>query len=253
MGSNWKDYLGSWKAPLFSVVERWAVRIGDHQAAVSQFTRERIQEASDITQEQMPVIPNGVPIGRLQSIRQEFRTPLGEGPAFVFAGRLHANKRLPLMLDALAHLELGRPRPWFRIIGDGPSRRDLQERVRELGLDEEVEFTGTLESTGEVWRHMAECDVAVQPSSREGFGMFPLEAMALGLPVIFWSSDGSAVGEIVRTGLEGMRVENQKPHAFRPCLEAVRSDYTRFSERAVERAARFDWKRITHLFEDLVA
>ena len=253
MGPAWDDYVTSWKAPIFAAIERWATRIGDLQAAVSEFTRDRLKEAVGMVEAQMPVIPNGIPSGRLQTIRRESGTPFGQGPAFVFVGRLHANKRIHLMLDALAELDMQRPYPWFRIIGAGPSEEILQERVRQLGLGSHVEFTGRIESVQKVWRLMAECDVAVQPSRREGFGMFPLEAMALGLPVIFWSAEGSAIDEVVRTGVEGMRIQGDDPRAFRACLKEIRSDYVAFSDRALERARRFDWKRATSSFEELIA
>ena len=64
-------------------------------------------------------------------------------------------------------------------------------------------FRGRVASDRDLWAASSRSQVAVQPSEREGFGLFPLEAMAMGLPVVYCESSESAVGELVRPGSEG--------------------------------------------------
>lgn len=251
MGSAWAEYQTRWNAPFFSAVERQAASIGDIRVAVSEFTRDRLLQAADPGATEIPIVPNGIPGDRLEAVRREFGTAYGKGPVFVFAGRLHANKRVHLVMEGLAEMEFERAKPWFRVIGDGPVRGRLEKRAAQLGLEDVVEFTGEFEAVEDVWRQMAECDFAVQPSSREGFGMFPLEAMALGLPIIFWRSEASAVSEVVQNGTGGIQVNGVRD--LRKGLNQLVKCYGHFRQSALKRSEQYHWKEIVRKFEQEVA
>jgi glycosyltransferase involved in cell wall biosynthesis len=253
MADAWKAYVGGWKAPVCAAIERASVDFGDLNVAVSEFTRARMSAGSARSHEPVPIVPNGIPADRLAEIRTAHGTPPGCGPAFVFAGRLHADKRVHLVLESLADLNLDRPKPWFRVIGDGPALGALEGRARELGLGDAVEFTGKVDDIEDVWCSMAECDFAVQPSSREGFGMFPLEAMGLGLPVILWPAAHSAVEELVRPGREGIRLHNDRELAG---AQRVPFDdpeeYEKLREGAIQRASAYRWDDKAAALEELL-
>jgi len=67
------------------------------------------------------------------------------------------------------------------IVGDGPQRAALESTTRELGLQGQVEFTGTRDDTADLMRTF---DVFVLASMNEGISNTILEAMATGLPVL---------------------------------------------------------------------
>jgi sugar transferase (PEP-CTERM/EpsH1 system associated) len=67
------------------------------------------------------------------------------------------------------------------IVGDGPQRAALESMTRELGLQGQVEFTGTRDDTADLMRTF---DVFVLASMNEGISNTILEAMATGLPVL---------------------------------------------------------------------
>jgi len=105
-----------------------------------------------------------------------------------------------------------------------------------------VRFTGKLPSH-ELWRAMGGARVAVQPSSQDSFGMFPLEAMAAGLPVVYCRAPGSAVSELVRDGVEGCAVEPDV-EALAAALARLLDDEAaraRLAAAARARAAEYDW------------
>ncbi|HEV2058972.1 MAG TPA: glycosyltransferase, partial [Solirubrobacteraceae bacterium] len=56
-------------------------------------------------------------------------------------------------------------------------------RARELGVSEHVRVVGTV-SPAELERHYRAADVFAFPSTKEGFGLVALEALAAGLPVV---------------------------------------------------------------------
>ena len=87
------------------------------------------------------------------------------------------------------------------VVGDGPVRPAFERYLRRHGLDSWVEVPGRLERT-EVAARLADADVFVAPADLESFGIAPLEARALGLPVV--GSRRSGLTEYVRDGREGL-------------------------------------------------
>src|SRR5262249_40385897 len=95
---------------------------------------------------------------------------------------------------------------------------------------------------------------------REGFGLFPLEAMAVGLPVVYSLSPESAVGELVRDGVEGIAVAPSDPARLAAVLArllAEPEEERRLARQAVARPAAYDWSEIAASAEaicrDLIA
>lgn len=204
-GRYWREYLGArgrltW--PAFAAIERWTAGLGTAVAASSRLTADRVARWRGT---QVPVLPIGVPVASVRSAAEEAEE---SGPPLLYAGRLQPEKRIDLLLRSVASLaRSGFEGPLLRVVGDGPDRERLEALVHELGIGRSVELVGRVPTTRDVWRLMGSARVAVQPSSREGYGMFPLEAMAAGLPVVYCESEESAVGELVRDGLEGIRAD----------------------------------------------
>src|SRR5262249_28743806 len=137
------------------------------------------------------------------------------------------------------------------IFGDGPERTRLERLSAELGLASRVRFRGHVTDIGTVWEAFGACRVAVQPSAREGFGLFPLEAMAAGLPVVYCDSPESAVGERAREGREGVRCPAEPAALARALADATGARWADMSEAARGRAREYDWATITPRFEEL--
>ncbi|MCA9417801.1 MAG: glycosyltransferase, partial [Candidatus Omnitrophica bacterium] len=96
--------------------------------------------------------------------------------------RLIRRKRVEMLIQAVAQL----PREWrdrveVRIIGEGPEEHRLRVAVRELALQNQVEFLGEVPSS-EMSNHYQGSDFFVLASSAEGLSNALLEAMAFGLP-----------------------------------------------------------------------
>jgi len=94
------------------------------------------------------------------------------------------------------------------IVGWGPLENRLKGRVRELGLEDKVIFTGKLVRS-DVFEVLAISDIFVLSSHWEGFGIVLVEAMSLGKPVISTKTDGSK--EVVEDGKTGILVPAQNP------------------------------------------
>jgi len=87
----------------------------------------------------------------------------------------------------------------FVMSGSGDMLPVMIERAAKLGLARHMHFTGFLKGS-DVERMYAMADIYVMPSVSEPFGISPLEAMALDVPVIM--SRQSGVSEILRNALK---------------------------------------------------
>jgi glycosyltransferase involved in cell wall biosynthesis len=251
-GPYWRSYLGGWHWPAYRLIERLAARRGAAVTAVSHLTAARV--AADRGGREVPVLPNGIPFA---AIRRAADEATEAGPPLLFAGRLTRERRLDLLLAALARLTAGHAGLLLTIAGDGPSRGDLERRAADLGLSAAVRFTGKLPSHA-LWRAMGGACVAVQPSSQDSFGMFPLEAMAAGLPVVYCLAPASAVPELVRDQVEGLAADPE-PEALAAALGRLLDDPAargRLAAAALVRAREFDWKvlaaRVESFYEEVL-
>jgi glycosyltransferase involved in cell wall biosynthesis len=118
-----------------------------------------------------------------------------------YAGRLVEQKGLWTLVEALAQLA----GDWrFLCLGSGPLRQPLQERVRELGLAERVDWQERV-SAGEMPEWYGRMDALVLPSLtrpnwKEQFGRVLIEAMACQTPVV--GSDSGEIPHVIgRAGL----------------------------------------------------
>lgn len=81
---------------------------------------------------------------------------------------------------------------------------ELQELVKKSELENEVSFLGNRNDIPEL---MAQSDLFILPSRKEGFGLVIVEAMAAGLPIISSNVDGPA--ELIKNGENGLLFESE--------------------------------------------
>lgn len=244
-GRYWKEYVRPALWPGYASIELAAAQAGSRAIAVSELTAGRL--ARRRRGERPAVVPNGV---HVEAIAEAAAGVGGAGPGLIYAGRLLREKRLDLLFEALRLLPARHAGVALTVVGDGPHAEALHALARALGLEGRVLFRGRLPASEDVWRELGTARIAVQPSSREGFGIFPLEAMAAGLPVVYCHSRESALPELVRDGREG-RMAAPTPAALAAVLTEVLDDEPGRAAMAVaarERAIAYDWVRVGEQF-----
>jgi glycosyltransferase involved in cell wall biosynthesis len=196
----WRVYLGRLGAVGWAV-ERLAARMPDEIIAVSATTARRLRRELGYARP-IHLVPNG-----FDAAAVERAGPVDGAADVVFVGRLIAEKRVGLLIDAVARLAAEGVRRRCRIVGDGPERAALQTRSAARGVDDLVTFAGVLAGGDEVLAAMKGARVLVLPSAREGFGMVVLEANACGIPVITVRHPGNAAADLIAEGVNGWVVE----------------------------------------------
>lgn len=87
---------------------------------------------------------------------------------------------------------------WY-FVGDGPERKNIEQKISEYGLESNIVITGMQKNP---YPYMAACDIYVQPSYEEALGLTILEAHRLNKPVITTATVGGL--KLVETGKNGV-------------------------------------------------
>ena len=158
-------------------------------------------------------LPNPAPDVPELPPREQLQRSFGlNGATLAFAGRLTAQKSLGRALEAVAAADGVR----FVIAGEGPDRRSLEGRARELGIADRVSFLGA-QPRERIVELFHAADATILSSSWENFPHTVVEALAVGTPVLAMETGG--VAEVVQDGVNGLVVPQGDTAAL---AEAVR-------------------------------
>lgn len=209
--SYWREYLG----PLGRIgwwVQAWCAKVPHDAFVFSKLHGQRLAEIGRV-----PVLLSGEYAGGPKA-----RAAATVPPVVLYAGRMIAEKRIDLLVDAFALVIRRRPDCRLTLSGDGPERAALAAQVEAAGLGPAVDMPGFV---GEelLDQMMREAALLVQPSSREGYGMVVVEAAVRAVPVVVVKGDDNAAVELVESGENGL-VAADNPAALAAAIEAVLDD-----------------------------
>lgn len=140
----------------------------------------------------------------------------------LYVGRLSPEKGVDILLRAWALLDHQALSASLTIVGDGPERPTLAALAAELGISDQVEFTGALPRTDTLAR-LSSASLLVFPSVwYEQFAITPIEAMSLGVPILV--SDVARFGTIVENGVTGRFFPPGDPAALATAIRELLSD-----------------------------
>lgn len=153
-----------------------------------------------------------------------------------FLGRLVMEKGLDVLTETLVRLR-GQPiRPL--IIGEGPARAFLEERLPEAIL------TGHLDGA-DLGRAVSSADILFNPSLTEAFGNASLEGMAAGLAVV--CPRAPSTNALIVDGQDGVLTASADAEAYAGAIQSLISEplrRVRLGRTARQSSARYDWNAI---------
>lgn len=162
-------------------IEYSALHMADSIIAVSQFTKDLIVARYGIPADKITVVHNAIDPSEFGALDPnnayrylEEMKKLGY-KVVVSLGRLSLQKGITHLLAAARRVIEKNDKVLFLIVGDGESRNELIEAAANMGVAQNVIFTGFLR--GKQWRDSyAIGDIFVMPSISEPFGLSALEA-----------------------------------------------------------------------------
>jgi glycosyltransferase involved in cell wall biosynthesis len=196
------DYHGVTPPELWGPHNREAIEAGVRQrglawcadavAVHSGFTRQELLQYSGLPPERFACL--GYPIDTNRFAPGTPGLPLREelglchAALLLFVGRLAPNKRVPILVEALAQLRDMNPPVHALILGDTSDMyqnevRNCQETAARLDVAGRVHFLGQVDEERLLAAYRS-ADLFVMPSRHEGFCIPVIEAMACGLPVV---------------------------------------------------------------------
>lgn len=176
-----------WMTGIHKLLNTWNSKVATY-IALTEFARQRfIHSSLKPHPENIVVKPNFTwDPGKGSTPRSDF---------FLYAGRLTPEKGLKLILQCAAEL----PGIHFRIVGDGPMRKEVEEHA---ARHDNIKYDG-FRDRNDVFELLRQSRALLMPSlSFEGFPMTILEAFATGTPVI--SSALGSMSEIVQDCKNGL-------------------------------------------------
>lgn len=163
-------------------------------------------------------------------------------PIILSVGRLVNWKGFDQLINLMVQLVKESPELLLLIVGDGPLKNELQNKIDDLGLNDNVMLTGKV-SKDEVFKYMQSTDVFVLNTSYEGLPHIVLEAMAARLPVIITRVGGNV--EIINDGENGFLYNLGDINDLRKKIELLLTDKSlakRLSDQAYKDVQQYSWE-----------
>ncbi|MDP2845952.1 MAG: glycosyltransferase family 4 protein [Candidatus Methanoperedens sp.] len=248
-GDYWYEYMGR-RGFFGKLVERLVSKLTHTPIAVSALTKKNLVSLG-VNSENIRIVPNGIDLKNIAEI-----PPSPYECDIIFVGRLIKEKNVDVLLEAAGYVKEALPDVKCHIIGDGPEKERLIGLAAELGLLDNVGFSGFM-GYEEVIARIKSSKVLALPSRREGFGMVVIEAFACGVPVITVKGERNAASLLVneKTGLEVNLDAGELGDAICTLItdNVLRE---KMSWAARDAAQEFDWDNITMqlscLYEELI-
>jgi len=207
-------------------IESYTFNVANSIFTVSSFLKRKIAEnVSD--QKKINVTPNAVDPKNYQrpTKREEIRLGLGLSNKIVmgFAGWFDWWDRLDILIDAQKELtEKGYGNVSTLLIGDGPGINQLKEQALQLGIKDQIVFTGAVERN-KVLDYIDAIDIGVFAHSNDfGSPVVLFEMMGLGKPVVAPALE--PIHDVIKNKENGIIFQSLNRHDFGLALQSLLDD-----------------------------
>lgn len=189
--------------------------------------------------------------GNSSTLRQKLDLPT-DVPLLLFVGNFLPVKNPLFLLKTLAELRAtSHPDAQLIMIGDGPLRQNIEQKAKELGIQDALHLTGACTSA-QVADYLNAADIFCLCSHNEGLPNVILEALACGLPVI--STDVGGISEILHHYDYGSLVPANQPDSLTHYTAAIKKMLSTPSarEQIADYGKQFTWQKSAKHYQKLI-
>jgi glycosyltransferase involved in cell wall biosynthesis len=137
----------------------------------------------------------------------------------------------------------------FLLAGDGPKRKEYEQMVKELKLENKIIFLGWRTDTPRLYQAS---DMLVLPAEGEGLPGVVMEAMSYGVPCV--ASNIPCIPDLIENGKSGYLCNKDDYEEFAARIKQLVKDTNkrkRMGEEALKKIKLFDWQKVISKYEEL--
>jgi len=237
--------------PNYKTAVAFSINNSDIVTTVSESLKEDTYRLFNIKKE-IKVVHNFIDFKKYPEISepecQRFNLASDNEKIITHISNLRPVKRAQDVIDVFYKIQQKIPAKLL-LVGEGPDREMLENKVKKLGLIEKVLFMG---NSNEVIKLLCYSDLFLLPSQTESFGLAALEAMAARTPVISTNSGGLA--EVNEQGVTGFLsdvgdIEDMAKNALYILEDEQRLQH--FKENAFKQAKKFSLEMVLPQYQSI--
>lgn len=222
--SNWRK-----KYFLILFFYRLTAKINRKVFAVSRDVKEKMINIGKIDNKIIDVLYHGIDIDQIITSLKDEKNALEiyTKPIIGTVGRLDIRKGHKYLIEATKILLNDFPDITVLIIGDGDQKIELEKQIQTLNLEKHVHLLGFYHKPLHL---VKDFDIFIFPSIEEGLPIAPLEAMALGIPVIATNVGG--IPEVIQNHINGILIDAKDVKGLARSIQFLLNDNKMKSELA---------------------
>ena len=214
-----KEY--SFRVRQLVALERFVARRTRHIIVPSKYLKHVVAQWG-IDEENITVIYNASDPPEVSGTKEEIQKTSGySGKVIVSAGRLVPWKGFQALLDIIPPLRKEVGEVTVVIAGDGPQRAALEAHAEECGVEDSVQFVGSL-GKDDLAHVIKGADAFVLNTGYEGLSHQLLEVMALGVPIV--TTDVGGNPELITDSKEGLLVSFNNHKELAAAVQRILTD-----------------------------
>ena len=180
------------------------------------------------------LILNGIDVAAFaydENKRAAIRAELGAGDRFILghSGHLAEVKNQSFLLDLMPLVLEKKPDALLLMLGEGPDRPMLEQKIRDMKLQDHVIMTGNVTNVAD---YLSAMDVYVFPSLYEGLPLSVLEVQANGLPCVI--SDGVPEDVFLTDLIRPLSLKQEKGVWLEAVLAARRGETQKYNRQLLD-------------------
>jgi glycosyltransferase involved in cell wall biosynthesis len=193
--------------------------VWQHAAGVAAVSAQTRDLALEHYRAEIHVISNGIDTQEMKTSNLDVHSP----PRILFIGRFSPEKNATAVPKILAKLK---DLPWrCEMLGDGTDMEEVRNLIHENDLTERIQLVGWVDQD-QVKEHLAESDILLMPSLREGMPMAALQALSMGLALLL--PDKGSCPDLIENN--GFLIEPGNLQAYTDSLEKLLTNRDLFAK-----------------------
>lgn len=181
-----EEHISKKRFGLINLSWKLSIPRSNHITVISNYLEKRAREFG--YKGGVSLVPNGAEVKRFSQefdrpVLKNFREDLHKKDGDVFLVTTSRLVKKNAVGDVIKALKLLPVNIKFLVLGDGELKGELVELANSMGVNERVNFLGSIPNS-EIVKYLKVSDIFIRPSLSEGQGISFIEAMAAGLPII---------------------------------------------------------------------